>query len=124
MIPYSERVRAKMTLSEKSCLPCKGDTEPLTNQACDAMLEGLDTRWTLNDAGHLAAIYEFSNFRKALEFAHKVGDIADAEGHHPDLTISWGKCGIEIWTHKINGLSESDFILAAKIDEMSLLGKA
>ncbi len=80
------------------------------------MLKELSSRWELNQAGHLERTYPFENFALALAFANKVGAIAEAEGHHPDLYIAWGKCRIEVWTHKIQGLTESDFYLAAKAD--------
>ena len=63
-------------------------------------------------------MWDFTNFIRAMEFANKVADLAEAEGHHPDLTISWGKCGVQLWTHKVNGLTENDFILAAKVDKL------
>lgn len=80
------------------------------------MLKELASGWELNQAGHLERTYAFKNFAQALEFADKVGAIAEAEGHHPDLYIAWGKCKVEVWTHKIKGLTESDFYLAAKAD--------
>lgn len=80
------------------------------------MLAELGSGWQVNDQGHLERLYAFANFARALEFANAVGAIAESEGHHPDLYIAWGKCRIEVWTHKINGLTESDFTLAAKAD--------
>lgn len=72
--------------------------------------------WSLNAQGHLERLYTFKDFAQSLAFANKVGAVAEAEGHHPDLYVAWGKCKVEIWTHKINGLTESDFYLAAKAD--------
>ena len=80
------------------------------------LLAQLSPGWQLNQEGHLERTYLFTNFVRALEFANKVGAVAEAEGHHPDLHIAWGKCRVEIWTHKIQGLTESDFYLAAKAD--------
>lgn len=80
------------------------------------LLRELGNGWELNGQGHLERGYEFKNFRQAMDFANEVADIADAEGHHPDLHIAWGRCQVEIWTHKINGLTESDFFFAAKSD--------
>ena len=80
------------------------------------MLYQLKPGWHVNSQGHLERLYQFPDFARALEFANKVGAIAEAEGHHPDLSIAWGKCKVEIWTHKIEGLTESDFYLAAKGD--------
>jgi 4a-hydroxytetrahydrobiopterin dehydratase len=70
----------------------------------------------LNAPGHLERTYTFKNFAEAMAFANRVGDIAEAEGHHPDLHVSWGRCRVEVWTHKIGGLTESDFYFAAKAD--------
>ena len=72
--------------------------------------------WRLNPDGHLERAYAFKNFAEAMAFANKVADIAEDESHHPDLYIAWGKCKVEIWTHKISGLTESDFYFAAKAD--------
>jgi 4a-hydroxytetrahydrobiopterin dehydratase len=73
--------------------------------------------WTF-EQGHLAKSYLFSNFAGALEFVNRIGAIADEQGHHPDIYMTWGKVSVEVWTHKIDGLTESDFILAAKFDEV------
>jgi 4a-hydroxytetrahydrobiopterin dehydratase len=81
-----------------------------------AMLAELDAGWQLNAEGHLERVFQFKNFAQALELANKVGAIAEQEGHHPDLYVAWGQCKVEIWTHKIKGLTESDFYLAAKAD--------
>jgi 4a-hydroxytetrahydrobiopterin dehydratase len=80
------------------------------------MLKELSTGWGLDQAGHLERTYGFKNFALALEFANKVGAIAEVEGHHPDLHVAWGKCRVEIWTHTIKGLTENGFTLAAKAD--------
>jgi 4a-hydroxytetrahydrobiopterin dehydratase len=80
------------------------------------LLRHLSSGWLLNAAGHLERTYPLKNFAQALEFANQVGAIAESEGHHPDLYVSWGKCRVEVWTHKVRGLTESDFYLAAKTD--------
>jgi 4a-hydroxytetrahydrobiopterin dehydratase len=82
----------------------------------DGMLKQLARGWSLNKEGHLERLYTFKDFAQALDFVNKVGAVAEAEGHHPDLHLAWGKCKVEIWTHKINGLTESDFYMAAKAD--------
>ena len=82
----------------------------------EELLGELDDGWRLNPDGHLERAYTFKNFEEAMAFANKVADIAEDEGHHPDLYIGWGKCKVEIWTHKIRGLTESDFYFAAKAD--------
>jgi 4a-hydroxytetrahydrobiopterin dehydratase len=79
----------------------------------------LDAGWTLNAAGHLLRRYEFPDFVAAMAFASRVGEVAETEGHHPDLHVGWGRCDVEIWTHKISGLTDSDFYLAAKADRVS-----
>lgn len=103
-------------LMNKSCTPCKGGVPPLTLKEVEKLLKELRNGWVLNDAGHLYKRYQFKDFMGPMAFANKVAEIAENEAHHPDLKISWGLCTIEIWTHKINGLTESDFILAAKIE--------
>ena len=82
----------------------------------EELLRELDDGWRLNPDGHLERVYAFKNFAEAMAFANKVADIAEDQGHHPDFYIAWGKCKVEIWTHKISGLTESDFYFAAKAD--------
>lgn len=83
------------------------------------LLDELGDEWGLNEKGHLVRQFSFYNFIDALAFANRVGEIAEEQAHHPDLHVAWGKCGVEVWTHKINGLTESDFYLAAKISRAS-----
>lgn len=104
-------------LAHKSCIPCKGGVPPLRGATLKILLEKLGYDWEVVDDHHLSKGYSFNNFRDALAFTLRVGKIAEREGHHPDIHLSWGKVVLEIWTHKINGLTESDFILAAKCDE-------
>jgi 4a-hydroxytetrahydrobiopterin dehydratase len=80
------------------------------------MLKQLARGWQLNKDGHLERLYTFKDFAEALAYVNRVGAVAEAEGHHPDLYLAWGKCRVELWTHKINGLTESDFYMAAKAD--------
>ncbi len=103
-------------LADRVCVPCRGGVPPLPTDVAQRLLEQLRGQWTLNAAGHLAARYEVANFVDAIAFANTIGEIAEAEQHHPDLTVRWGSCEVEIWTHKIDGLTESDFVLAAKIE--------
>ena len=103
-------------LSEKKCIPCHGGIPPLEQKEIDKLLSELSSEWLINEFGHIYKICTFLNFVDAVSFANKITDIAEQEGHHPDLAISYGQCIVEIWTHKVNGLTESDFILAAKID--------
>jgi 4a-hydroxytetrahydrobiopterin dehydratase len=88
----------------------------LESEKIKELLGQLESGWTLNDQGHIERTYEFPNFADALAFTNRVGNVAEIEGHHPDLYLAWGKCKVEIWTHKIQGLTESDFFLAAKAD--------
>jgi 4a-hydroxytetrahydrobiopterin dehydratase len=106
------------SLKDKHCIPCKGNIPPLGQKEIDALLAQLQQDWKINNFGHLYKRYVFDNFIGAMEFANKIAIIAEQEAHHPDLTISWGACVVEIWTHKINGLTESDFVLAAKIESI------
>jgi 4a-hydroxytetrahydrobiopterin dehydratase len=105
-----------MGLADQQCIPCRGGVPPLPRARIDALLGELDSGWALTPMGHLLRTYEFADFAAAMAFANRVGDIAEQQQHHPDLHVAWGKCGVEIWTHKIDGLTESDFVLAAKVD--------
>jgi 4a-hydroxytetrahydrobiopterin dehydratase len=104
-------------LSAKSCVPCKGGVPPLKGDALKSLRARLGGDWRVVDEHHLQKTYTFDDFRRALAFTNRVGAIAEAEGHHPDIHLAWGKVGLTIWTHKIDGLTESDFILAAKADD-------
>ncbi|TPW21348.1 MAG: 4a-hydroxytetrahydrobiopterin dehydratase [Elusimicrobia bacterium] len=106
-----------MSLSEKDCVPCKGGVAPLTAAEIAALLAHLDG-WALNAAGHLEKTYAHDGFRRGLEFVKKVGEMCEAQGHHGDIHLAWGKTRLEVWTHKINGLVEADFVWAAKADAL------
>lgn len=105
-----------MSLADKQCIPCKGGVPPMPRAQAEELLGELDDGWKLNEDGHLERKFAFGNFVMAMEFANRIGEIAEAENHHPDLHIGWGRCTVEIWTHKISGLTESDFYFAAKAD--------
>ena len=105
-----------MSLADEKCVPCRGGVPPLEWPKVQELLYQLKPGWHVNPQGHLERVYAFPDFAHALAFANKVGAVAEEEGHHPDLYIAWGKCTVEIWTHKIDGLTESDFFLAAKAD--------
>ncbi len=105
-----------MSLADQKCVPCRGGVSPMERHAAEVLLRELKEGWQLNADGHLECTYMFRNFRQAMALANKVADIAEAEGHHPDLYIAWGQYRVEIWTHKIKGLTESDFYFAAKAD--------
>ena len=106
-------------LSKKKCIPCHGGMPPLEKKDIDKLLSKLQSKWLVNELGHLYKTYKFCDFVETMRFANEIAKIAEQEAHHPDLLISYGQCIVEIWTHKINGLTESDFILAAKIDKIT-----
>jgi 4a-hydroxytetrahydrobiopterin dehydratase len=108
-----------MELAEKRCVPCRGGVPPLKGEEI-AKLQPQVPGWQVVDEHHLSKSFGFPDFVSALEFVNRVGTVAEQEGHHPDIYLSWGKVEIRVWTHKINGLTESDFILAAKIDRIPL----
>ena len=102
-------------LAERTCVPCKGGVPPLTPEQLRPLLAQLDG-WKVVDNHHLEKRYDVADFAQALELVNRIGAIAEEQGHHPDLYLAWGRVEVKIWTHKINGLTESDLILAAKCD--------
>lgn len=105
-----------MSLADQNCVPCKGGVPPMERERAEALLSELCEGWAVNAAGHLERAYSFANFVDAMAFANRIGEIAEAQNHHPDLHVAWGKCAVEIWTHTIQGLTDSDFYFAAKAD--------
>jgi 4a-hydroxytetrahydrobiopterin dehydratase len=105
-------------LAQKRCLPCEGGVSPLARDEQQRLLGELSDGWKVIQGHHLENEYRFEDFRQALGFTNRVAEIAEAERHHPDLHLSWGKVRVTIWTHKVDALTESDFILAAKIDQL------
>ena len=106
-------------LADRECAACTSEDEPLESESIEELLEQLDTGvWQVIDGHHLEGTYEFEDFRDALEFTYKVGELAEEEWHHPDLHLSWGEVVVEMWTHKIDGLHESDFVMAARMDRI------
>jgi 4a-hydroxytetrahydrobiopterin dehydratase len=103
-------------LARKRCVPCTRGTPPLRGAELEALLHNLAGHWRVEDEHHLEKEYRFRDFREALAFTNRVGAVAEAEGHHPDIELSWGRVVLRIHTHVIDGLSESDFVLAAKAD--------
>lgn len=104
-------------LADKKCVPCKGGVPPLAGKELEVLLKEVP-EWKVIDGHHLVRAFTFPDFAQALAFVNQVGGVAEAQGHHPDIVLSWGKAIVTTWTHKINGLTESDFILAAKIDRL------
>jgi 4a-hydroxytetrahydrobiopterin dehydratase len=104
-------------LAEKSCVPCKGGVPPLDAEAVAQYLALVDG-WQAPNAHHLTKTYRFPDFKSALGFVDAIGAMAEEQGHHPDIYLAWGKVRVDVWTHKIDGLTESDFIFAAKCDAL------
>lgn len=109
-------------LASKTCVPCRGGVPPLSMDVASRLMEQLDG-WAF-EQGHLTKSYNFADFAGALAFVNRIGAISEEQGHHPDIYMTWGKVSVEIWTHKIDGLTESDFILAAKFDEVPVPAQA
>lgn len=105
------------TLADKTCVPCRGGVPPLAATEIRPLLEQLDG-WTVEDDRKLSKRYKTKDFATAVDFVNAITTVAEAEGHHPDLYVAWGKVEVYLWTHKIDGLTESDFVMAAKIDRV------
>jgi len=105
-------------LADKTCVPCRGGVPALEPKAVEA-LRGQLPQWSVVKQHHLLREFRFPDFRQALEFVNCVGAIAEEQGHHPDILLGWGKAEITLWTHAVDGLTESDFIMAAKIDRLA-----
>ncbi len=102
-------------LAERRCVPCRGGIPPLGPEETAPLLAELDG-WRIVDSHHLEKTYTVDDFAQALALVNRIGAVAEEQDHHPDLYLAWGRVGVKIWTHKIDGLTESDFILAAKCD--------
>ena len=105
-------------LANRECIPCKGGVPPLKGEELSALQAKLGDGWEVIDEHHLEKTYQFNDFRTALHFTNQVGELAEAVNHHPDIYLAWGKVKITLWTHKIDGLTESDFVFAAKTDKV------
>jgi 4a-hydroxytetrahydrobiopterin dehydratase len=104
-------------LSEKTCVPCRGGIPPLSVPEQQELLTQVPD-WQVIEGHHLLRDYRFKDFLEALRFTNEAGRIAEEQGHHPEIKVGWGHAEVTIWTHKIDGLTESDFVLAAKLDEI------
>jgi len=109
-----------MSLADKTCVPCRGGVPPLKGKELADVRRQLPEpdQWAVVNEHHITRTYKFPDFKSALAFVNRVGAVAEEQGHHPDIFLAWGKVEITIWTHAVNGLTESDFILAAKIDRL------
>lgn len=105
-------------LSNKKCTPCEVGAIPLQPMEIKNMLKDLEEGWTSEDDKSIQKTFKFDDFMGAMGFANRIADLAEEEGHHPTLTVSWGKLKVKLMTHKIKGLHENDFILAAKVDKL------
>ena len=108
------------TLADRNCVPCRGGIPPLKGAKLEDVHQqlGEPKQWQVIDEHHLIRTYKFPDFKSALEFVNRVGALAEEQGHHPDILLTWGKVEITLWTHAVDGLTESDFILAAKIERI------
>ena len=103
-------------LASRECVPCKGDVDPLKGEALAELHAELGNDWQLVDEHHLVKTYVFPDFRTALAFVNRIGELAEEVNHHPEITFTWGKVRVELYTHKIDGLAEADFVWAARAD--------
>jgi 4a-hydroxytetrahydrobiopterin dehydratase len=107
-----------MDLLSKHCRPVAKGSAPLREEALEACVSAVSERWKVMEYHHLEGTFKFDDFQGALEFTNRAAEVAEAEGHHPEITLTWGKVTVRIWTHSIDGLSENDFILAARLDAL------
>lgn len=106
------------SLAEKECVPCTGGTPALKGAKLKELSTELSKGWKVVEEHHLEKQFKFKDFRQALDFTNEVGELAESVNHHPDVYLAWGEVKLTLWTHKIDGLSESDFVFAAKVDKL------
>ena len=104
-------------LASKTCVPCRGGVPPLKGKELASLHQQIP-QWQVVNEHHITRSFTFPDFRRALDFVNRVGALAEQQGHHPDILLAWGKVEVTLWTHKIDGLTESDLIMAAKIDKL------
>ena len=104
-------------LADKTCIPCKGGVEPFKAGAIAAVHKQV-SEWKVVNDHHITREFTFPDFSQALDFVNRIAEVAEQQGHHPDILLTWGKVEVTLWTHKIDGLSEGDFIMGAKIDRL------
>lgn len=105
-------------LADKNCVPCRGGVPRLKGEELEKFHRSVPA-WSVSAEHHLRREFKFPDFKQALDFVNRVGALAEEQGHHPDILLAWGKVAVTLWTHKIDGLTESDFIMAAKIDRLN-----
>ena len=116
-MPNSGEKPALVELASRSCVPCRGGAPPLRGEQLLSLGRQVPA-WEIAAEHHLRRVFKFPDFRTALDFVNRVGALAETEGHHPDILLTWGKVEITLWTHAVDGLTENDFIMAAKIDRL------
>jgi 4a-hydroxytetrahydrobiopterin dehydratase len=104
-------------LASQTCVPCRGGVPPMKGRELQRILQ-LVPEWKAVNEHHITRAFSFPDFKQALDFVNRVGEVAEKQGHHPDINLTWGKAEVTLWTHKIDGLTQSDFIMAAKIDQL------
>ena len=109
-------------LASRECLPCKDGTPPIKGAQMLSFTQALGNGWNIINEHHLEREFKFPNFVSALAFTNQIGDMAERIGHHPDFELGWGRVKLILFTHKINGLSEADFVFAAKINRLRPVG--
>ena len=112
------RALSTRKLATQVCVPCTTEMPPLKGAALRNLVQVLGHRWQVIKGHHLEKEFRFKDFREALDFTNQVGELAEQQGHHPDIYLAWGKVKITLWTHKVDGLTESDFVLAAKVEQV------
>ncbi len=108
----------ELPLTDRKCEACTPETPPLKEETLQRYYDQLADGWTLTDDHHLTKAWRFKNFRQALNFTNKIGEMSEQEGHHPDIWLTWGRVRVTVFTHAIDALSENDFIWAAKVDHL------
>jgi 4a-hydroxytetrahydrobiopterin dehydratase len=119
MLAEERPMAGRGELAARNCVPCKGGTPPLAGDDLHALLDQLGGGWQVIDEHHLEKEFRFEDFREALAFTNRVGELAEQQGHHPDLHLAWGRVRVVIWTHAIDGLTESDFVFSAKTEDLA-----
>ncbi|MBI5241441.1 MAG: 4a-hydroxytetrahydrobiopterin dehydratase [Elusimicrobia bacterium] len=107
-------------MAQRECIPCRGGVPPLEGEALRRLLAELGGGWDCADGKRLVKEFKFPDFKSALAFADRVGELAERVNHHPELTVAWGRAAVSLWTHKIGGLTEADFVFAAKVDALTV----